>query len=969
MCFKTIPVVSRPRSNITRRRQSNPANLRPISTSSTTPLSFSMALWNCQSAVNKADFISTFSLQSTLSILGLTETWIRPEDSATPAALSNNFSFSHTPRQVGRGGGTGLLISNNWKYSTHSPLCNYNSFESHSITVMAPIKLQIVVIYRAPGQILAPFLEELDGLLSSFMEDGTPLLVFGDFNIHLEKPYATDFHSLLASFDLKRLTTTSTHKSGNQLDLIYTRDCTADNILVQPLHISDHFFIKFTLHFATRVPPTPLPVTFRRNLRSLSPSHLSSVVSSSLPSLTHFSSLDVNAATDTLCSTLTTCLDDICPLSSRPARTAPSNPWLSDVLREHRTRLRAAERKWRKSNELSDLSMYQSFLSSFSAEVHTAKSSHFHNKINNAPDMRNLFRTFNSPPLSPSTTSHHVYNSWWTLQLFLQTKLKQSVVSFHLHSYRTPNQLDPLLNSHLLLLSPHWGGSIQTSPLQSSYNMSSRPYPLTPSPSNLSHTLTSTHTHYQHISPHRHLPHCIQAGSSNPTAQKTYIKHFSLENYRPVSLLPFIAKTLEQVVFNQVSLFLSQNNKLDAKQSGFRSGHSTETALLSVTEALRIAKADSKSSVLILLDLSAAFDTVNHQILLSTLSSLDITGIPLRWFESYLTGRSFRVAWGREVSKAHQLVTGVPQGSVLGPLLFSTIHYITGSHHTGTWLLLPFLCWWHTALSLISTRWSNGSCTDLRLPGGHLSMDERTPSTAQPGKDWASCLPCNSNSTAWFTIQLGSSTITPSASVRNLGVIFDDQLTFKEHIAKTARSCRFALHNIRKIRPFLTEHAAQLLVQALVISRLDYCNALLAGLPSNTIKPLQMIQNAAARLVFNEPKRAHVTPLFVSLHWLPVAARIQFKTLMLAYRTTTGSAPTYFHSLLRIYIPSRSLRSASERRLVVPSQRGSKSLSRTFSFTVPGRWNDLPTPIRNAGSLSIFKQQLKTHLFQLYLTT
>ncbi len=87
-----------------------------------------------------------------------------------------------------------------------------------------------------------------------------------------------------------------------------------------------------------------------------------------------------------------------------------------------------------------------------------------------------------------------------------------------------------------------------------------------------------------------------------------------------------------------------------------------------------------------------------------------------------------------------------------------------------------------------------------------------------------------------FTIQLGSSTITPSASVRNLGVIFDDQLTFKEHIAKTARSCRFALHNIRKIRPFLTEHAAQLLVQALVISRLDYCNALLAGLPLNRMQ-------------------------------------------------------------------------------------------------------------------------------------
>ncbi len=220
------------------------------------------------------------------------------------------------------GGGTGLLISNNWKYSAFTPLYNIHSLESHAITVTATVKLHVVVIYRPPGQ-LGTFLKELDGLLSSFPEHGSPLIVFGDFNIHLDKPYAAHFHSLLASFDIKSLTTTSTHTSGSQLDFIYTRNCVADNVLVKPLHTSDHYFITFNLHLATFEPRTPLPVTFRWNLCSLSPLHLTLVVSSSLPSPTHFSGLDVNTATDTLCSTLTSCLDHICPLSSRPARTLP----------------------------------------------------------------------------------------------------------------------------------------------------------------------------------------------------------------------------------------------------------------------------------------------------------------------------------------------------------------------------------------------------------------------------------------------------------------------------------------------------------------------------------------------------------------------------------------------------------------------------------------------------------------------
>ncbi len=362
-------------------------------------------------------------------------------------------------------------------------------------------------------------------------------------------------------------------------------------------------------------------------------------------------------------------------------------------------------------------------------------------------------------------------------------------------------------------------------------------------------------------------------------------------------------------MFNQLSLFLAQNNLLDNNQSGFRSSHSTETALLSVTEALRLARAASKSSVLILLDLSAAFDTVNHQILMSTLRKMGISGTALLWFESYLSDRSFRVSWRGEVSKSQLLAIGVPQGSVLGPLLFSIYMSSLGSviqkhvfsyhcYADDTQLYFSFqpddltvTAGIAACLSDISS-WMMDQHLQLNLAKTELLVVSANPSLHHN-----------------FSIQLGSSTITPSRTAKNLGVVIDDQLSFT---ATTARSCRFALYNIRKIRPFLSEQVAQLLVQALVLSRLDYCNALLAGLSACTIKPLQLIQNAAARVVFNELKKAHVTPLFIRLHWLPIVARIKFKVLMFAYKTTTGAAPIYLNLLVQTYAPSRSLRSASE---------------------------------------------------------
>ncbi len=152
-------------------------------------------------------------------------------------------------------------------------------------------------------------------LLSTFPEDGTPLVILGDFNIHLDNPRLQTSTLLLASFDLKRVLTMATHKSGNQLDLIYTRHCSTEHVLVTPLHTSDHFLLTLNLNMIPQTKHTPPHVTFQRNLHSLSlsPSRLSAMVSSSLPPPKQFSSIDANSAADTFCSTLMSCLDTFWP--------------------------------------------------------------------------------------------------------------------------------------------------------------------------------------------------------------------------------------------------------------------------------------------------------------------------------------------------------------------------------------------------------------------------------------------------------------------------------------------------------------------------------------------------------------------------------------------------------------------------------------------------------------------------------
>ena len=208
---------------------------------------------------------------------------------------------------------------------------------------------------------------------------------------------------------------------------------------------------------------------------------------------------------------------------------------------------------------------------------------------------------------------------------------------------------------------------------------------------------------------------------------------------------------------------------------------------------------------------------------------------------------------------------------------------------------------------------------------------------------------------------MGGSKIVSTNCVRNLGVMFDTTMPMEKQVISVCRSGYTQLRNIGRIRRYLTNDATKSLVHGLVTSRLDYCNALLHGLPDTMMTKLQRVQNTAARIVTRTARHDHITPVLKELHWLPVKYRVQYKLLVHTYKALYGQSPVYMRDMLEIYRPSRTLRSQNTMTLVVPKMKTVMYGNRTFRYSAPCQWNTLPVELRKCENLVTFKKRLKTH--------
>ena len=342
---------------------------------------------------------------------------------------------------------------------------------------------------------------------------------------------------------------------------------------------------------------------------------------------------------------------------------------------------------------------------------------------------------------------------------------------------------------------------------------------------------------------------------------------------------------IEKVVASRLIHYLELNHLDKPLQSAYKRFHSCETALVRVHNDLLRAVDNRCCAVLLLLDLSAAFDTADNNLLLNRLESqFAIRGKTLQWFKSYFSKRSQFVSIDLDKSSSHELNCGVPPGSVLGPVLY-LLHTspVAGSlrrhnmtfhlYADDTQLYASFSC--NDDLGLQRTLSNIEKC----LNDIHLWM---TANKLKLNKDKTELIYFHSKyspQTSFIPLNFGADLIQPSQHVRDIGVIFYCTLSMRPQVNPVVKSAFYQLRNIARITKYSSPKTIELLVHAFVSSKLNFCNSLLYGIPKHLLRKRQSVQNAAAPVV-TSPKYDHVTPLLMQLHWLPIAERIKFKIVL-----------------------------------------------------------------------------------------
>ena len=436
-----------------------------------------------------------------------------------------------------------------------------------------------------------------------------------------------------------------------------------------------------------------------------------------------------------------------------------------------------------------------------------------------------------------------------------------------------------------------------------------------------------------------------------------------INNYRPISVLPIFSKIFEKVVYRQLYEYLEFNSYLDNNQFGFRAKKSTTHAIMNFLQYIYDNLDSSKLVFSIFLDFRKAFDSVNHNILLSKLNSYGIRGQTADWFRSYLTNRKQYVHVNGSKSCPKLIKCGVPQGSILGPLLFLIfINDITRSSNLFKYNL-------YADDSTLSTCLREGeleNSTDLIndelekvykwLSANKIAINKKKTKFMVISYNKNIMLP---------TITMGGNIIEEADSIKFLGIHIDNHLTFRDHINKTSIKISKSIGIIHKLNKFLPSNILKLIYSSLIHPYLIYGLEAWFGTFKNNTNKISVSQKKAIRAINNLDYNDHTNEYFKSLNILKLEDQYKLQITTYIYKLLNLDADSNLASKLVLNSQVHHHGTRQESKLNIA--RINKARSK-FSLTQNGGkiWNALPENLRKIDSLTKFKRETKSHLLKKY---
>ncbi len=842
-------------------------------------------------------------------------------------------------------------------------------------------------------------LDEFDDYLDSIVLYDELLCIAGDFNLHMNKPNDCDqirMSSMLISYGLKNHVNIPTHIHGNTLDLIITRD-NEELLFSEPTAgymISDHCFVHTRLGFPK--PNLSIKSVTYRNIKDMDLQSFKGDLQNVVDELLPIEDIDTLASEYNV--RLSECLDCHAPLTTSERVVRPKVAWYNKSLKDKKRERRKVERIYRQSNLPADLYNFKQCKNEYVAMLNAAHRGHYESAILDASgNQRKLFSIIQELasvkkdcPLPEHESVQELadrFGDYFINKIQnIRAEIDSKPCAFQATTEQSPTMVfdtfEPLSEQDVRKLV---------------FQSKSTSCALDPIPTALLKECIDIILPLLTKMVNASLVTGVFPNEWKLALVVPLIKKFGLEltfnNFRPVSNLPFVSKLVERAAIQQENPHVNTNCPLPICASAYREGHSTESALLKVQADILHNMEHQQVTLLVLIDLSAAFDTIDHDILLDRLETkFGISGVALEWHRSYLQARRQCVIINGQTRSAESVLRyGVPQGSCLGPILFteyaSTLFSVIHDHLDNAH---GYADDHQLYLSFSPNSVQNQECAVKCMESCLLDV-----------KQWmlANKLKMNDAKTEFIivgsrqqldkiqfdSIKVGDSVVKSVQSVKDLGAYFDNTMSMEAHIDAKCKAAFRQLYSLRRIRKFLTREATETLIHAFIFSHLDYCNGLLYNVAEYQVAKLQRIQNMAARLVFRLPKFSHVTPLMVELHWLPVSYRIKFKLLLYVFKAIHGAAPQYISDMFTFYTSRYSLRRNSAIEdihynfgdIVEPIQQKSvyyfkvpKTTRVTFeqrslAIAGPTLWNKLPVHLRCISDIDSFKKQLKTHLFKL----